>query len=111
MKIAPFALERYFAQYEFSARYLLSSSDCDGLRQLIVINFPHNPTGFLPSAAAYEQIVTLAGERNIILFADEMYRFLEYDPGHRLPSASDLYENAISLFGMSKTFGLAGLRI
>jgi len=27
----PFALERYFARYEFSAPYLLSSSDCDGL--------------------------------------------------------------------------------
>jgi len=28
---APFKLERYFAQYEFSARYLLSSSDCESL--------------------------------------------------------------------------------
>ncbi len=27
----PFTLERYFAQYEFSTHYLLSSSDCDGL--------------------------------------------------------------------------------
>jgi len=31
MKIRPFALERYFAKYEFSVKYLLSSSDCDGL--------------------------------------------------------------------------------
>ncbi|MEM8889591.1 MAG: aminotransferase class I/II-fold pyridoxal phosphate-dependent enzyme, partial [Bacteroidota bacterium] len=30
MKIADFKLERYFAKYEFSAKYLLSSSDCDG---------------------------------------------------------------------------------
>jgi hypothetical protein len=28
MKIALFQLERYFAKHEFSARYLLSSSDC-----------------------------------------------------------------------------------
>ena len=27
---APFALERYFARREFSARYLLSASDCQG---------------------------------------------------------------------------------
>ena len=33
MNLKPFALERYFAEYEFSAQYLLSSSDCDGLRQ------------------------------------------------------------------------------
>jgi len=30
MKIKDFQLERYFAKHEFSAKYLLSSSDCDG---------------------------------------------------------------------------------
>ena len=29
MKLEPFRLERYFAQYEFKARYLLCSSDCE----------------------------------------------------------------------------------
>jgi len=36
---------------------------------------------------------------------------MEYDEKDRLPSVSDLYENAISLFGLSKTFGLPGLRM
>ena len=31
MKISTFDLERYFAKYEFSARYLLSCSDCEPL--------------------------------------------------------------------------------
>ncbi len=31
MHPAPFALERFFARHEFSARYLLSASDCQGL--------------------------------------------------------------------------------
>ncbi|MCK5456091.1 MAG: aminotransferase class I/II-fold pyridoxal phosphate-dependent enzyme, partial [Melioribacteraceae bacterium] len=30
MKLKDFKLERYFAKYEFTAKYLLSSSDCDG---------------------------------------------------------------------------------
>ena len=30
-RFAPFKLERYFAQYEFKARYLLSASDCESL--------------------------------------------------------------------------------
>lgn len=30
MKINEFKLERYFAKHEFTAKYLLSSSDCDG---------------------------------------------------------------------------------
>lgn len=29
--IAPFKLERYFAQYEFNVKYLLSASDCESL--------------------------------------------------------------------------------
>ena len=49
--------------------------------------------------------------QDIWLFCDEMYRGLEYSPADRLPSASTRYERAVSLWGMSKTFGLAGLRL
>jgi hypothetical protein len=31
MKIKPFAIERFFAEHEFNARFLLSSSDCEAL--------------------------------------------------------------------------------
>lgn len=229
MKLEPFALERYFAKYEFSVPYLLSSSDCDGwpltdilsladaqalelwqtlrlgytdslghplLRQeianlyggiqpeqvlvvtpeegiflamncllekgdhvictfpgyqslyqvaealgsevtrwqpdesagwrfdpeflrrsirpntrLIVWNFPHNPTGFLPSLADFQTMMTIAQEHDLPVFSDEMYRLLEVDPSERLPSAVEVSDKAVVLFGMSKSFGLAGLRI
>lgn len=79
--------------------------------KLIVVNFPHNPTGALPARQDYHLIVKLAKENNIFLFSDEMYRFLEYDERDRLPCAAEIYENGLSLFGMSKTFSLAGLRL
>jgi aspartate/methionine/tyrosine aminotransferase len=79
--------------------------------KLIVFNFPHNPTGATISEKDLNEIVNLAREKNIFIFSDEMYRFLEYDSTNRLPSVSDIYENAVSLFGMSKTFSLPGLRI
>ena len=82
-----------------------------GKTKLIVINFPHNPTGQLISKMELDQIIAVARERDITIFSDEMYRFMEYDEKDRLPSVCDLYENAISLFGLSKTFGLPGLRI
>jgi hypothetical protein len=31
MEISPFKLERYFAKYEFSTKYLLCCSDCESL--------------------------------------------------------------------------------
>ncbi len=79
--------------------------------KLIVINFPHNPTGATIGEEELKKIVDMARQNNIILFSDEMYRFLEYDAAVRTSSACDLYENAVSLFGMSKSFALAGLRI
>ncbi len=33
MKIEKFKLERFFAKYEFTAKYLLCCSDCEGLTQ------------------------------------------------------------------------------
>jgi aspartate/methionine/tyrosine aminotransferase len=229
MKLKPFKLERYFARYEFSVKYLLSSSDCDGLPQnellamadnetkslwsnlalgyteslghpllreeiaklyngieakdclvvvpeegifialntildkgdhvictfpgyqslyeiaeglaceisrwkpeeengwrfnpdvlekqikpntkLIIINFPHNPTGYLPSKEDYQRVFDIARKNNLYVLSDEMYRYLEYDQIDRLPSACEIYDKAVALFGMSKTFGMAGVRI
>lgn len=79
--------------------------------KLIIFNFPHNPTGYLPSKEDFNRIIKIAREHNLYVFSDEMYRFLEYDPDDRLPSACEVYDKAITLFGLSKTFGLPGLRI
>lgn len=79
--------------------------------RLVVANFPHNPTGYLPSREDFETLIDLLRERNIYLLADEMYRFLEVDEADTLPSACERYDRAVSLFGLSKTFGLPGLRI
>ena len=229
MSIAPFQLERYFAQHEFSARYLLSSSDCESLSmkdllgmadpeminlwrqlklgyteswghpllreeiaqvykgidpagvltvvpeegiyllmrallkpgdhvvctfpgyqslyevarsigcevsnwepeedqgwnfpitslakkmrsntRLVVVNFPHNPTGFAPGEDEFVSLVELVSEQGSYLLSDEMYRFLEVEPGRTLPAACELSERAFSLFGLSKSFGLPGLRV
>lgn len=77
----------------------------------IIINAPHNPTGYVMSQRKLDSIIELARSQNILLFSDEVYRFLEYNPADRLGAACDLYENAVSLGVMSKTYGLAGLRI
>jgi aspartate/methionine/tyrosine aminotransferase len=79
--------------------------------KLIVCNFPHNPTGYLPPNKDFTRIINVAKEHNVYIFSDEMYRFLEFDPKNRLPSASDMYDKGISLFGMSKTFGMPGVRL
>ena len=62
-------------------------------------------------ADVLERVVELCAERGAWLFCDEVYRELEHDPADRLPAACDLYERALSLGSMSKTYGLPGLRL
>ncbi len=76
----------------------------------IIFNTPHNPTGHLMCEAQLRQIATIARKHNLLVFSDEVYRFLEHD-GVAVPSMLDVYENTLALGVMSKTFGLAGLRI
>lgn len=79
--------------------------------KLIIINLPHNPTGFHPDAETFDRIVDIAREKKIALFSDEMYRFAEYREEDRRPSVADIYERGITLGGLSKSFCLPGLRI
>jgi len=79
--------------------------------RMVVINFPHNPTGYTISSEELDQIVSIARKHNLFLFSDEMYRFLEYSQNDRLPPVCNLYEKGISLSGLSKAFALPGLRI
>src|SRR5258706_4473496 len=77
----------------------------------IILNTPHNPTGYLMSHADFDSVNQFAQENNLLLFCDEVYRESEYNPAMRLPAACDMGEHAVSLGVTSKTYGLAGLRI
>ena len=79
--------------------------------KLVVVNFPHNPTGFVPTKDEFAALVDLVRSQGAYLLSDEMYRYLEVKPGTTLPAACELYERAFSLFGLSKSFGLPGLRV
>jgi aspartate/methionine/tyrosine aminotransferase len=79
--------------------------------KIIYINTPHNPTGLLMRREVFDQLIALAASRKIIVFCDEVYRELEHDPANRLPAACEIYERAVSLASMSKTYGLPGLRL
>ena len=82
---------------------------CDATPHLKVVsvNFPHNPTGALPSSEEWARIVAICEARGAYLFADEIYRGL----GPTLESAATAYDRGISLGGLSKSMGMPGVRI
>jgi aspartate/methionine/tyrosine aminotransferase len=79
--------------------------------KVMYINTPSNPTGLLMPRKVFDAVTNVARDKNIILFCDEVYRELEHDPVTRLPAICDVYENAVSLGSMSKSYGLPGLRL
>ncbi len=79
--------------------------------QFISINFPNNPTSYLPDQNTFSKIVQLAKKSGAYLLSDEIYRYSEQNEKDRLPAVCDVYEKGISLSGTSKLWGLPGLRI
>ncbi|EGB11186.1 hypothetical protein AURANDRAFT_21273 [Aureococcus anophagefferens] len=72
----------------------------------IAVNFPHNPTGALPSEEEWARVVDVCDAHGAYLFADEIYRGL----GRTLPAAAAAYGRGISLGGLSKSLGMPGVR-
>jgi len=79
--------------------------------KLLILNYPHNPTGALLEKKVLEGLIALARKNGAYIFCDEVYRYLEIDEKLRMPSIADAYEKGISLNVMTKSFGLGGLRI
>ena len=79
--------------------------------KLVAVNFPNNPTGYVPDEATFRELVALCDERGIRLFCDEVYRGIEVDPARTITQAADLSETAVSLNVASKSYGLPGLRV
>ncbi|HHY58483.1 MAG TPA: pyridoxal phosphate-dependent aminotransferase [Chloroflexi bacterium] len=78
--------------------------------KLLVVNFPHNPTGYLPTPAQMHALTALVEQHGLLLFCDEMYFGLVHGDTPAIASAADLTPRAVVLSGLSKTYGLPGLR-
>lgn len=89
----------------------IASKITDKTRGIVVIN-PNNPTGAVYSQELLEQIVELAREKNLIIFADEIYSKILYDDTEFVPMARLAQDDVVcvSFNGLSKSYRLAGFR-
>jgi len=78
--------------------------------RLIVITNPNNPTGGVLTEAEMDAVVRVARRANAWLLADEIYRGAELQ-GELTPSFWGRYDKLLITSGLSKAFGLPGLRI
>ena len=79
--------------------------------RMVVTNFPNNPTGAMIAWHEFNALITLCRRHRLWLVNDEVYRLIDRDPAARPPQVAEVYERGVSINGLSKSFGLPGLRI
>jgi aspartate/methionine/tyrosine aminotransferase len=91
--------------------------DIDGLHRavtkktrLIVVTNPNNPTGAVLNEGEMEEVIRAARRANAWLLVDEIYRGAEVR-GPLTPTFWGRYDKVIITSGLSKAFGLPGLRL
>jgi aspartate/methionine/tyrosine aminotransferase len=78
--------------------------------KLVVVTNPNNPTAHVLSREARDHILERTASVGAWLLADEVYQGAELD-GNTTPSFWGSYERTIVVNGLSKAYGLPGLRI
>jgi aspartate/methionine/tyrosine aminotransferase len=78
--------------------------------KLIAVCNPNNPTGSILTQEEMDAIVEVARNADAWLLADEVYQGAERD-STRTPTFWGRYEKTIITSGLSKAYGLPGLRI
>ena len=80
-------------------------------KAIIIIN-PNNPTGSLYTEDNLKQIIELALENNLVIFADEIYDKLLFDGKHQISIAAlNKDVPCITFGGLSKNYMVPGFRI
>jgi aspartate aminotransferase len=110
-KIYPIALTDGRWQVDFAAIEKLITPKT----RAIILNSPHNPTGWTASQDDMTRIGTIAEKHNLWVISDEIYSGLAYDhPDGISPSAAavpGLLDRTIIVDGFSKRWSMTGWRL
>jgi aspartate/methionine/tyrosine aminotransferase len=80
--------------------------------KMIILNYPHNPTGGSLSKEDLSEVAKICMERKILVMADEVYRRIIYEGEFfSIASIPGMMEHTIILDGFSKTYAMTGWRL
>jgi aspartate/methionine/tyrosine aminotransferase len=81
--------------------------------KVLILNFPHNPTGQVLLREDLEPIARAANRHNILVVADDIYSGMLYDGAEFFPlaKAPGMKERTLTIGSFSKTYAMDGWRI
>lgn len=88
----------------------MNEAVAEGTRLIAVCN-PNNPTGHILTEREMDAIVSAADRVGAWILSDEVYRGAERERDDETPSFYGLYDKVLAVGGLSKAYGLPGLRI
>ena len=88
----------------------LESIDAQGVKMMI-INYPHMPTGTVASLEALERIVDFCRKNKILLLNDNPYGFIRNSEPVSLLQVEGAKDVAMELNSLSKSHNMAGWRV
>jgi aspartate aminotransferase len=77
----------------------------------IVINSPHNPTGIVVGDRDLRGILRVAERHGVWVLSDEAYEHVLFDGATHVSPHSLGYDRVLSVFSMSKSYAMSGLRL
>jgi aspartate/methionine/tyrosine aminotransferase len=79
--------------------------------KLMWVNYPHMPTGRLPTSALFEQLVAFGKKYDILICHDNPYSFILNDQPMSLLSVPGARDIVVELNSLSKSQNMAGWRV
>lgn len=79
--------------------------------KIMFVNYPHMPTGQLPTMEMYEQLIAFAKKYNILIVHDNPYSFILNDSPMSMLGVAGAKDCVIELNSLSKSHNMAGWRI
>jgi aspartate/methionine/tyrosine aminotransferase len=79
--------------------------------KLMWVNYPHMPTGQLPTTELFEQLIHFGRKHKILICHDNPYSFILNDNPRSLLAIEGAKEVAVELNSLSKSHNMAGWRI
>ena len=99
--------------FEFTINWdRLTETITDNTR-LVIVNFPHNPTGAILDASDLDRLAGILRGTNVFLLSDEVYEHIVFD-GQRhysLASHDELWERSFVVCSFGKTFHATGWKV
>ncbi len=79
--------------------------------KLMFVNYPHMPTGQIPTDHVFEKIIALAKANNILVVHDNPYSFILNENPTSILAVDGAKDVAIELNSLSKSQNMAGWRV